>query len=74
MFRWLGALVAAASLTWFALLLITGRYYNEGPVVFRVIEDHGMHRGDIGILAFWAAGMIGLGLATWSGRRGVQRR
>jgi hypothetical protein len=33
-----------------------------------------MHRGDIGILAFWAAGMIGLGLATWSGRRGVQRR
>lgn len=74
MFRWLGALVAAATLTWFALLLVTGRYYNDGPVLFVVIGTHGVHRGDIGVLALWAAGLIGLGVATWSGRGPAGRR
>ncbi len=73
MFRWLGALVAAATLTWFAILLVTGQYLNEGPVLLRVTDGHGLHRGDVGIMAFWAAGMIGLGQATWSGRRAARR-
>ena len=79
MFRWLGALVAAASMSWFALLLVTGDYYNEGPVLFTLSVTHGVHRGDIGIAAFWAAGMIGLLAAVWpgrgsaAGRQGAQR-
>lgn len=61
-FRWLGVLVAAASLSWFAVLLVTGNYYNEGPVVLTLSLSRGIgvHRGDIGVVAFWAAGMIGL--------------
>jgi hypothetical protein len=73
MFRWLGALVTAACLSGFALLLIAGQYYNLGPVVVQVSENHGIHRGDVGILAFWAAGMVGLLLATCAGRSRVRR-
>lgn len=62
MFRWLGALLAAATLSWFAVLLVTGDYYNEGPTVFTLSRVYaiGVHRGDVGVVAFWAAGMIGL--------------
>ena len=66
MFRWFGALVAAASMSWFALLLITGDYYNEGPVLFTLSATHGIHRGDVGIVAFWTLGMIGLLIAALS--------
>jgi hypothetical protein len=58
--RWLFALVAAAMLTAFALLLVTGEYYNEGPVLLRVAEDHGLHQGDVFVLTGWAAGMLSL--------------
>ncbi|GAB3321543.1 hypothetical protein GCM10027451_43160 [Geodermatophilus aquaeductus] len=58
--RWLFALVAAAMLTAFALLLVTGEYYNEGPVLLRVAEDHGLHQGDVFVLTGWAAGVLSL--------------
>jgi hypothetical protein len=58
--RWLFALVAAAMLTAFTLLLVTGQYYNEGPVLLRVAEDHGLHQGDVFVLTGWAAGMLSL--------------
>ncbi len=62
MVRWLGALLVAMALTGFALLLLSGQYFREGPVVATVTEDHGIHRGDIGIVSVWGLGMIGLGL------------
>jgi hypothetical protein len=61
--RWLGALLAVAVLTAFALLLLSGQYFREGPVVATLTHDHGIHRGDIGIVAAWTLGMIGLALA-----------
>ena len=75
MVRWLGALLAAATLSWFALLLITGDYYNEGPtvVILSPVYQIGIHRGDVGVAAFWAAGMIGL-LTAAMGQRGEGRR
>ncbi|MGY1684746.1 hypothetical protein ACI8AK_04050 [Geodermatophilus sp. SYSU D00867] len=59
-FRWLFALVTAAMLTAFAALLVTGRYYNEGPVLVRVTAEHGLHRGDVFVVTGWAAGMLSL--------------
>ena len=58
--RWLFALVVAAMLTAFTVLLVTGQYYNEGPVLLRVAEDHGLHQGDVFVLTGWAAGMLSL--------------
>ena len=52
------ALVAAALLTAFAFLLVTGKYYNEGPVLLRVSDGHGLHRGDVFVLTGWAAGVL----------------
>lgn len=71
MVRWLGALLAGATLSWFAVLLVTGDYYNEGPtvVILSRVYQIGIHRGDVGVAAFWAAGMIGLLIAAM-GRRG----
>ncbi|WP_369140367.1 hypothetical protein [Modestobacter versicolor] len=70
MLRWLGALLTAMVMTGFALLLLSGDYIREGPVVVSLSANHGIHRGDVGIVSFWVLGMIGLGinLAT-SGRR-----
>ncbi|MGY1831694.1 hypothetical protein ACI8AA_14880 [Geodermatophilus sp. SYSU D01180] len=47
-------------LTAFAALLVTGRYYNEGPVLVRVTAEHGLHRGDVFVVTGWAAGMLSL--------------
>jgi hypothetical protein len=60
--RWLGALLAALVMTAFTLLLLSGQYFREGPVVATLTHNHGIHRGDIGIMAAWALGMIGLAL------------
>ena len=71
MVRWLGVLLTGAILSWFAALLVTGDYYNEGPtvVVLSVAQQIGIHRGDVGVAAFWAAGMLGLLLAARGRRR-----
>ena len=69
--QWLGVLIAAVVLTGFAVLLLTGEYIRSGPVLVRLSEDHGIHRGDIGIVAFWTLGMFGLAL---SASRRVARR
>ncbi|WP_138734438.1 hypothetical protein [Modestobacter excelsi] len=60
MVRWVGALLTAAVLSGFAFLLLTGDYIREGPVLVTLSETHGIHRGDVGIVAFWTIGMIGL--------------
>jgi hypothetical protein len=69
MLRWVGALLTAAVLSGFAFLLLTGDYIREGPVLVTLTEDHGIHRGDLGIVAFWTLGMIGLAIALLGSRR-----
>ncbi len=58
--RWLLALVAAAVLSAFAVLLVAGQYRDEGPVLVTLTAGHGLHRGDVFVLAGWAAGVISL--------------
>ncbi|MGY1733373.1 hypothetical protein ACI798_17840 [Geodermatophilus sp. SYSU D01045] len=54
------ALVIAGMLTAFTALLVTGEYYNEGPVLLRLTADHGLHKGDVFVVTGWAAGMLSL--------------
>ena len=65
------ALVVAAVLSGFTFLLLTGHYLNDGPVVIAVTENHGLHAGDLFVLAGWAVGMSALVLLTLS-RRAVR--
>lgn len=64
--RRLYALVVAAVLTLFAVLLLTGRYINDGPILVRVDDAHGLHAGDLFIIAGWVAAMASLGLLLTS--------
>jgi hypothetical protein len=48
------AVVAVVVLTGFALLLVTGRYIADGPVVLRLSSGHGLHEGDLLVAAGWA--------------------
>jgi len=70
MLRWLCTLVTGGVLTGFTFLLITGRYIHDGPVVASVTRNHGLHAGDVFVLAGWAVGMVSLvALALMQGRR-----
>jgi hypothetical protein len=51
--RWLCATVAEVVLSGFAFLLLTGRYINEGRVVVVLTRDHGLHSGDLFVIAGW---------------------
>jgi hypothetical protein len=66
--RWLCAGVVAVALTLFALLLVTGNYTEEGPVVVRFSQAHGVHVGDLVVLAVWAVALAALVRLTTSGR------
>jgi hypothetical protein len=57
---WLFTLVAVGVLSAFALLLVTGQYHNDGPVLVALAEDRGLHRGDVFVLTGWAAGVLSL--------------
>jgi hypothetical protein len=67
--RWLSALVPAGVLTAFAFLLVTGRYINDGPVVVRLAEDHGLHEGDLFVMAGWLVSLAVLALLAPAPRR-----
>ncbi|MGY2067590.1 hypothetical protein [Blastococcus sp. SYSU DS0619] len=70
MVRWLCALVAGAVVTGFALLLVTGEYRNEGRVLVTVTRGHGLHSGDLLVLAGWAVAVLALvALAAMPARR-----
>ena len=58
--RWLCGLVAAAVVSVFTFLLVTGRYSHDGPVVATVSQSHGLHAGDVVVLAGWLVAMIAL--------------
>ncbi|SDQ68373.1 hypothetical protein [Quadrisphaera sp. DSM 44207] len=60
--RWLCAGCVAAVLTALALLGVAGRYPGEGPVLFDVSHDHGVHAGDLVVAAAWLGSVVLLGL------------
>jgi hypothetical protein len=51
------ALLVVVVLTGFALLLVTGRYLADGPVLLSLSAEHGLHEGDLLVAACWAAGV-----------------
>jgi hypothetical protein len=69
MLRWAGALLAVAALSVFAVLLLTGDYIREGPVLVTLSATHGIHRGDLGVVAVWALGVIGVLVGVLGPRR-----
>ncbi len=69
MLRWLCTLVVGVVVSGFAFLLLTGRYLNRGRVLFLVTPDHGLHSGDLLVIAGWAVAMLALlTLAATAGR------
>ena len=47
-------------LSGFALLLLTGEYARQGPILLSLSATHGVHRGDVAVVLGWALGMAGL--------------
>ena len=67
--RWLCASVIGVVISGFAFLLVTGRYVNDGAMVATVSSTHGVHEGDLFVLAGWALSMATLlALTTMAGR------
>ncbi len=69
MVRWLAASTTALVLTGFAFLLVTGEYENEGPVLATVTRTHGLHEGDVFVLAGWLVAMAALAVLVLVPRR-----
>jgi hypothetical protein len=69
--RWLYAGVVGAVLTGVTLLLPTGRYLNDGPVLSTLTVDHGLHAGDLFVIAGWLVATTALVLLT---ARSVRRQ
>ena len=67
--RWLCATVAEVVLSGYAFLLLTGRYLNEGRVVAVLSRDHGLHAGDLLVLAGWVVATAALVALALRGRR-----
>lgn len=60
--RWLCALLVGGVLSGFAFLLVTGQYLNDGPVVLSLTRSHGLHAGDLFVVAGWAVAMAALAI------------
>jgi hypothetical protein len=60
------AVVVGAVLTVFAFLLLTGRYINDGPILVALTDEHGLHAGDLFVIAGWVAAMTALVLLATS--------
>ncbi len=56
--RSLPAAVVAAILSLFAVLLLTGHYVSEGPVLLEFGDEHGVHLGDVLVVLAWAAAIL----------------
>ena len=52
--------MVGAVVTWFSLLLVTGHYIDEGPVLVELSSRHGVHTGDIVVAALWAVSILSL--------------
>jgi hypothetical protein len=68
--RWLCALLVGSVVSGFAFLLLTGRYINEGPVLVAVSRNHGVHAGDVFVVAGWAVAMVAVLVLAVMPRRG----
>ena len=62
--RWLCALVVGVVLSGFAFLLLTGQYIHDGPVLITLGPGHGLHAGDLLVIAGWAVGVAALVILT----------
>ncbi|UOY00185.1 hypothetical protein [Blastococcus sp. PRF04-17] len=60
MLRRLCALVVGGVLSGFTFLLLSGQYINDGPVLLTVSQHHGLHLGDLFVLAGWLVAMLAL--------------
>lgn len=60
MLRWLCALVVAGVVSGFAVLLLAGEYANDGPVLVALSRGHGVHAGDLFVVAGWAVALLAL--------------
>ena len=69
MLRWLLAIVLAGIVSAFAVLLLTGQYINEGPVLVTLSAGHGIHEGDIFVATGWATALISEAGLLLTGRR-----
>jgi hypothetical protein len=68
--RWLCVLIVGGVLSGFAFLLLTGQYVKEGRVVATVTPGHGLHAGDLFVIAGWVVAMTALlVLARTPGRK-----
>ena len=54
------ALMVGGTLTVFTFLLVTGDYITDGPVLIAVTKSHGLHAGDLFVMAGWAVAMAAL--------------
>jgi len=43
-----------------ALLLVTGHYIDEGPVIATFTQTHGLHQGDLIVFVGWLVGLGGV--------------
>ena len=73
MLRLLCALVPAGVLSGFTFLLLTGDYINDGRVVIGLGGDHGMHEGDLFVVAGWLVSLTAL-VVLLAGSRGRRPR
>ncbi|MGY1670982.1 hypothetical protein [Geodermatophilus sp. SYSU D00710] len=69
MSRWTCAVVVGVVLSGFTVLLLTGEYVSEGPILVQVVPDHGLHLGDVFVLAAWAVAMALLVVLVRTHRR-----
>jgi hypothetical protein len=68
--RWLCALVPAGVLSGFTFLLLTGDYINDGQVVIGLGDGHGVHEGDLFVVAGWLVALTALAaLLLWPRER-----
>jgi hypothetical protein len=67
--RLLCSSVVGAVLSGFAFLLLTGQYINDGPVLLSLGGSHGLHSGDMFVIAGWVVAMTALVVLTRGSRR-----
>jgi hypothetical protein len=52
--------MVGGTLSAFTFLLVTGDYITDGPVLIAVTRSHGLHAGDLFVMAGWAVAMTAL--------------
>lgn len=66
--RWLLAIVVSGVVSAFTVLLVTGEYSNDGPILVTLGEDRGVHAGDVFVLTGWALALLAVAGLLAAGR------